>query len=75
MFWFLNGFQGVFAALAFAIVIYGIAAQFLSSSDRGNVISFAWDNFISVVKSSPAPILNNETVIEKEVSIKTTDNK
>ncbi|HBH7007099.1 TPA: hypothetical protein ACV5OD_001202 [Citrobacter freundii] len=75
LFWFLNGFQGVFAALAFAIVIYGIAAQFLSSDDRGSVISLAWKNFISVLTSSPAPSLNNEIIIDKKVSISTTNNE
>ncbi|HEY3591741.1 MAG TPA: hypothetical protein VGL07_17010 [Buttiauxella sp.] len=72
--WFLNGFQGVFAALAFAIVIYGIAAQFLSSDDRGTVVSSAWKNFISVLTSSPAPSLNKEVIIQKTESVKTTIN-
>lgn len=69
--WFLNGFQGVFAALAFAIIIYGVAAQFLSSDDRGNVIGSAWQNLKSVATSSPAPSLNKEVIIQKTESVKT----
>lgn len=49
--WLWNGFSGVFAAIIVAVFVYGIAAQFVSSDKRDDILSSAADN----IKSAVAP--------------------
>ena len=54
--WLWNGFSGVFAAIIVAVVVYGIAAQYVSSDKRDDILSSAADNIKSAVApSSPIP--------------------
>lgn len=54
--WLWNGFSGVFAAIIVAVVVYGIAAQFVSSDKRNDILNSAADNIKSaLVPSSPIP--------------------
>lgn len=54
--WLWSGFSGVFAAIIVAVAVYGLAAMFLTSDKREEILSSAADNIISAVApSSPIP--------------------
>lgn len=51
--WFRDGFQGVFAAIILAVVIYGLCVVALPSEDRQGIVDKAYNNFRSSFFQQP----------------------
>ncbi|BBG60198.1 hypothetical protein PROVRUST_06365 [Providencia rustigianii DSM 4541] len=57
--WLWNGFAGVFAAILFAVLIYGLCTLFLPKQARDDVVNGAINNIKNTLFQQPNVILND----------------